>query len=149
MKNIWNLTFYLSFLQTGALIMGRFLFTWQFPHFIALSWNLRSDYSRAGYRMMATLNPGLCKTVALRHCVFIIVLCFLAPYFDLTTWPFALFSLPLNFTFAYLAWCFYKEADGKTASYLFKFSLLHLPMLMVILLISKKKLPTTKVFESI
>ncbi|XP_072049623.1 protoheme IX farnesyltransferase, mitochondrial-like [Amphiura filiformis] len=136
-------------LDAGAFIMAGFLFTWQFPHFNALSWNLRSDYSKAGYRMMATRNPDLCQSVAFRHCLFIIVLSFLAPYFNLTTWPFALFSLPLNFTFAYLAWCFYKQADGKTATYLFKFSLLHLPLLMIMLLISKKNLPVAKVFENI
>ena len=40
------------------LILSAILFTWQFPHFNALSWNLRPDYSRAGYRMMAVTNPG-------------------------------------------------------------------------------------------
>merc|ERR1712136_315560 len=38
--------------DAGALLLGAVLFAWQFPHFNALSWNLRSDYSRAGYQMM-------------------------------------------------------------------------------------------------
>ena len=33
-------------LDPGALILGGILYSWQFPHFNALSWNLRADYSR-------------------------------------------------------------------------------------------------------
>lgn len=46
-------------LGVGAGVLGLLLFSWQFPHFNALSWNLRPDYSRAGYRMMAVTNPGM------------------------------------------------------------------------------------------
>ena len=53
-------------LDIGALVLGGILYTWQFPHFNSLSWNLRPDYSRAGYRMMSVTDPGLCKRVALR-----------------------------------------------------------------------------------
>lgn len=45
-------------LDPGAWLLGAILYAWQFPHFNALSWNLRPDYSRAGYRMMAVTNPG-------------------------------------------------------------------------------------------
>ena len=41
------------------------MYAWQFPHFNALSWNLRQDYSRAGYRMTSVVDPALCKRV--RH----------------------------------------------------------------------------------
>eukprot|EP00035_Acanthoeca_spectabilis_P011971 m.211407 g.211407 ORF g.211407 m.211407 type:complete len:82 (+) comp15493_c0_seq1:1054-1299(+) len=36
-------------IDLNALILGAILFAWQFPHFNALSWNLRNDYSRAGF----------------------------------------------------------------------------------------------------
>lgn len=45
-------------LEVGAWLMAGILFAWQFPHFNALSWNLRPDYSRAGYRMMSVTDPG-------------------------------------------------------------------------------------------
>lgn len=45
-------------LEAGAWVMAGLLYAWQFPHFNALSWNLRPDYSRAGYRMMSVTNPG-------------------------------------------------------------------------------------------
>lgn len=46
--------------------MAAMLFAWQFPHFNALSWNLRQDYSRAGYRVMCVTDPGLCTRTTLR-----------------------------------------------------------------------------------
>lgn len=48
-------------LEVGAWIFAGLLYSWQFPHFNALSWNLRPDYSRAGYRMMAVTDPGELK----------------------------------------------------------------------------------------
>ena len=33
-------------LDTGGLVLAGILYSWQFPHFNALSWNLRADYSR-------------------------------------------------------------------------------------------------------
>lgn len=33
-------------LGPGALVLAGILYSWQFPHFNALSWNLRPDYSR-------------------------------------------------------------------------------------------------------
>lgn len=125
-------------LETGALIMAAILYSWQFPHFNALSWNLRSDYSRAGYRMMSVTNPGLCKRVALRHSVGMIGICSLAPVVGVTTWTFAVDSLPFNGYLVYLAWRFYRDGDSKSSRKLFMFSLLHLPAIMMLMIISKK-----------
>lgn len=89
-------------LDTGAWILSGLLYAWQFPHFNALSWNLRPDYSRAGYRMMAVTNPGLCRRTALRYTFFIGVLSSIAPVLDVTNYWFALETLPLNVYFFHL-----------------------------------------------
>ncbi|XP_078041756.1 cytochrome c oxidase assembly factor 10 isoform X2 [Augochlora pura] len=122
----------------GAWIMSGMLYAWQFPHFNALSWNLRPDYSRAGYRMMAVTNPNLCRKTALRYTVILTGLSYLAPVLDVTNWWFALESTPLNVYFLYLARNFYKHSDSGSSRKLFRFSLLHLPMLMILLLVNKK-----------
>uniref|UniRef100_V5H0W7 Protoheme IX farnesyltransferase, mitochondrial n=1 Tax=Anoplophora glabripennis TaxID=217634 RepID=V5H0W7_ANOGL len=72
----------------GGWLMAALLYSWQFPHFNALSWNLRPDYSRAGYRMMAVTDPALCRRVALRHTVAIQLLSMTAPTLDITNWWF-------------------------------------------------------------
>ncbi|XP_066975037.1 protoheme IX farnesyltransferase, mitochondrial [Macrobrachium rosenbergii] len=125
-------------LEVGAWIMAAILYGWQFPHFNALSWNLRADYSRAGYRMMSVTNPGMCRRVALRHSVGMIAICTAAPMLNVTTWTFAIDSLPFNGYLAYLAWRFYQDGDSKSSRKLFMFSLIHLPAIMMLMIISKK-----------
>ncbi|KAH0561784.1 protoheme IX farnesyltransferase, mitochondrial [Cotesia glomerata] len=125
-------------LSPGAWIMSGMLYAWQFPHFNALSWNLRADYSRAGYRMMAVTNPSLCRRTALRYTAALAGLSYLAPVLDVTNWWFAAFSTPLNAYFLYLAWKFHQHSDSASSRKLFRFSLVHLPALMLLLLLSKK-----------
>ncbi|KAG8179328.1 hypothetical protein JTE90_011592 [Oedothorax gibbosus] len=125
-------------LNSGALLMAAILYSWQFPHFNALSWNLRPDYSRAGYRMTSVINPQLCKRVALRHSVSLLVLCSAAPLLDLTTWTFAFDSFPLNCYLIYCAYNFYKKGDSQSSRKLFRLSLVHLPALMFLMLVGKK-----------
>lgn len=124
-------------LDPGAWIMAAIMFCWQFPHFNALSWNLRPDYSRAGYRMMSVVDPNLCKRVALRHTVGITGLCFLAPVAGLTTPLFPVMSLPLNLYFTYLGWKFYQQGDISSSRSLFRFSLLHIPLLILLMIVNK------------
>lgn len=125
-------------LTPDAWILSSILYAWQFPHFNALSWNLRADYSRAGYRMMAVTNPDLCRRTTVRYTGALMALCYLAPALDLTHWWFALASTPLNAYFLYLAWKFNRHSDSANSRKLFRFSLLHLPLLMMLLLSSKK-----------
>ncbi|KAH8287944.1 hypothetical protein KR018_008857 [Drosophila ironensis] len=126
-------------LDAGAMILAGVLYAWQFPHFNALSWNLRPDYSRAGYRMMAVTNPGLCRRTALRYSGAIVGLSMLAPVLDVTNYWFALETLPLNAYFAYLAYKFYQKSDSGSSRKLFRFSLVHLPALMLLFLANKKE----------
>ena len=115
------------------------MYAWQFPHFNALSWNLRPDYSRAGYRMMSVVDPAKCKRVAFRYCGVMMGLCTLAPIIDLTTWTFAAEALPLNAYMTYLGYRFYRYGDSNSSRKLFRFTLLHIPILMTLMLISKKQ----------
>lgn len=126
-------------LDPGAMVLAGILYAWQFAHFNALSWGLRGDYSRAGYRMMAVTDPALCKRVALRYSVAIIPICCMAPACDLTTWMFTLDSIPVNLWLVFLAWRFYRDSDYRSARRLFQYSLFHLPLLMALILINKKK----------
>ncbi|EDO48268.1 predicted protein [Nematostella vectensis] len=125
-------------LHPGAFVFAGLLYSWQFPHFNALSWNLRPDYSRAGYRMMCVTDPALCRRVALRHSLSLIGLCTLLPVCDVTSWWLALDTLPLNAWLTFLAYKFYRDSDSNSSRKLFRFSLLHLPVLMLLVMFHKK-----------
>ena len=42
-------------LQAGALFL--IVFLWQFPHFMAIAWIYRSEYERAGLKMLTVVEP--------------------------------------------------------------------------------------------
>uniref|UniRef100_A0A6I8RIN7 Protoheme IX farnesyltransferase, mitochondrial n=1 Tax=Xenopus tropicalis TaxID=8364 RepID=A0A6I8RIN7_XENTR len=136
-------------LDAGALLLGAILYSWQFPHFNALSWNLREDYSRGGYRMMSVTHPLMCRRVALRHCLALIGLSTLAPALDVTTWTFPIISLPINLYISYLGYRFYKDADRSSSRKLFFCSLWHLPMLLLLMFTCKKSVVGKKEKEAI
>ncbi|KAM4663272.1 protoheme IX farnesyltransferase, mitochondrial isoform 2-T2 [Discoglossus pictus] len=136
-------------LDTGALLLGAILYSWQFPHFNALSWSLREDYSRGGYRMMSVTHPLLCRRVALRHCLALIGLSTLAPALDITTWTFPVISLPINLYISYLGYRFYRDADRSSSRKLFFCSLWHLPMLLLLMFTCKKSVVGKKNKEAI
>lgn len=50
-------------LSLGALPLAAILYSWQFPHFNALSWNYRPDYSRGllYVRYFVTINQATLK----------------------------------------------------------------------------------------
>jgi len=124
--------------DAGALLLGGVLFAWQFPHFNALSWNLRSDYSRAGYQMMACVDPVLCRNTTMRYSLGLIGICTAAPMIGLTTWMFALDSLPINLYYVYLSYKFYQNSDSSTARKLFRLSLAHLPIVLTLMWLHKR-----------
>ncbi|NWY04341.1 COX10 protein, partial [Nothoprocta ornata] len=127
-------------LDAGAILLGGILYSWQFPHFNALSWGLREDYSRGGYCMMSVTHPALCRRVALRHCLALLGLCAAAPALDVTTWTFPVISLPINLYISYLGFRFYRDADRSSSRRLFFCSLWHLPLLLLVMFTCKKPL---------
>lgn len=44
-------------LNAESLVLYAILFLWQFPHFLAIAWMYREDYSRAGLRMLPPKDP--------------------------------------------------------------------------------------------
>ncbi|KAJ3024004.1 Protoheme IX farnesyltransferase, mitochondrial [Thoreauomyces humboldtii] len=126
-------------LDPGAVVMGAILYAWQFPHFNSLSWNLRPDYSKAGYRMMSVTDPALNARVSLRHAVTLVPLCWIVPGLDMTTWWFALDSTIVNGYLVYQACRFWRAPGDKTARTLFFGSLVHLPVLLVLLMLHKSE----------
>ena len=88
--------------------------------------------------MASVVRPELCKRVALRYSIGMIGLCSAAPLVDLTSWMFAGASLPVNIWLSYLAWNFYRKGDSNSSRKLFRFTLIHIPALMILMLIGKK-----------
>lgn len=125
-------------LDAGAWILGAIVYAWQFPHFNSLAWNLRADYSKAGYRMMSVTDPKLNARVSLRYSALMIPLCLSMPYLGLTTWWFALDSTIVNGAMLLGAYRFWRQSNEKTARQLFFGSLLNLPLILALMILHKE-----------
>ena len=124
-------------LGPGAYILFAVLYAWQFPHFNALSWNLRPDYSKAGYRMMSVVDPALNARVSLRYAFLMFPLSAAACYCQLTSLWFLLDSSVVNSYMAWHALQFWRDSNDRNARSLFFSSLVHLPVFLVLLMIHK------------
>nr|CDS26648.1 protoheme IX farnesyltransferase [Hymenolepis microstoma] len=126
-------------IDLGSLVLAGLLYTWQFPHFMSLSWLARNEYDRAGYVMTSIVDPQLARAVALRHSFTTTAVCFLAS--DGINWVGGLATAPFNIALIYYSWRFYRapiEDQGlvkSDARRLFRASLIHLPVVMSVLLI--------------
>ncbi|KAG0214772.1 Protoheme IX farnesyltransferase, mitochondrial [Mortierella sp. GBA30] len=121
-----------------AWLLGGLLYAWQFPHFNSLAWNLRADYSKAGYRMMAVTDPKLNARVSLRYTLALIPLVTLAPYMDMTSWWFAIDGNIVNAVMLAGAANFWRKRDDKSARQLFFGSLIYLPVVLALMMFHKK-----------
>ena len=74
----------------------------------------------------------------MRYSLGLIGICTAAPIIGLTTWMFAIDSLPVNLYYVYLSYQFYRNSDSSTARKLFRFSLAHLPMVLTLMWIHKR-----------
>lgn len=125
-------------LDLGAWLLGSILYAWQFPHFNSLAWNMRYDYTKAGYHMMVNANPALNSRVSLRYSLLLFPLCYIIPYIEMTTWWFALDSTIINSGLLLGAFRFWKNSNDKTARDLFFGSLVHLPVILALMMAHKK-----------
>ncbi|PRP82391.1 protoheme IX farnesyltransferase, mitochondrial-like [Planoprotostelium fungivorum] len=115
-------------MSSGGWALFALQYIWQIPHFLALSWNLRTDYEKGGYKMLSNVDP---KSVA-PQCLYWSLL--MLPVGPLCSWAgfidrgFAFDSTLLNGTMVYYAWKYYKEEgnENNNARALFKCTIFHL-----------------------
>lgn len=131
--------------QPGAWALFGLMFAWQFPHFMSLAHTLRSSYASSGYRMLAVLDPPKNALVSLRYSLALLPLCSIGfPYLGLTTSAFGVLSLVPNGGLAAAAYRFWRRREERRAKELFWASLVHLPVLVSLALVTKKSLWTSK-----
>ena len=117
----------------GWLLFG-VLAAWQYPHFMAIAWLYRRQYSEAGFQMTTTVEPtgrsagwqSIVGMIALIAC-----LVGLATYHwsssELLTYVWIAALLLVSFPMSRAAWLFAKDRNDVTARKLLRASLLQLP----------------------
>ena len=111
------------------------LFLWQLPHFLALAWILRDDYDAAGLRMLSVGDTDAFQT---RHQTLIYTLVLLPVTLLPTmiglagTFYFGA-ALVLGLGFVWASLRFWRDATPDVARKLFRYSILYLPVLLLLL----------------
>src|SRR3954452_25086762 len=79
-------------------VLFAILFLWQFPHFYAIAWMYKEDYSRAGIQMLPVVEPDGESTARqmLFTAVLLIPVSLLPTYFSMTGWVYTLGALVLG-----------------------------------------------------
>jgi len=132
----------------GPLALFMLLFSWQFPHFNALSHLYRGSYAQAGYKMLSVLSPAKNAVVSLRYAIILIPTCsILFPLSGLTTWAFAATSLIPGSVLLRAAWRMWRTGSEKDARSLFQHSLWHLPVVLGLMMIHKNGVDWGERFE--
>jgi protoheme IX farnesyltransferase len=115
------------------------LFLWQFPHFLAIALMYREDYSRAGYRMLPDFDQDARFTRAeIVGFSLLLVLATMLPLVDRAGW---LYWSGMSLAGAFLLYHAGKLAIASSkimASRLLHASVLYLPVVLVIMVISKQ-----------
>ncbi len=127
--------------SVGGWLLAGLLFAWQFPHFNALSWNIREEYKRAGHRMLVWVNPRMNGRVAFRYALLLFPLCGGLWWYGVTDQGFLITSSMVNAWMVREAWKFWRQEGHKgSARGLFWASVWHLPVVMVLAMAHKKGL---------
>ncbi len=112
------------------------LWLWQFPHFLAIAWIYRRDYTRAGYRMLSRYDSDgrASGRQAALHALVLVPVGLLPCLVGLAGPWFALGSTLGGLYYLHRAWRFALEPDDSTARALLGSSFLYLPCVLGFLL---------------
>ncbi|KAL3537158.1 hypothetical protein ACH5RR_000524 [Cinchona calisaya] len=116
----------------NSMILPAALYFWQIPHFMALAYLCRKDYADGGFRMFSLADSSGRRTamVALRNCLYLLPLGYLAYDWGVTSGWFCLESTILALAISGTALSFYLDRTSNSARRMFRASLLYLPVFM-------------------
>lgn len=119
-----------------ALLLMMIVFTWTPPHFWALAIHRCKDYAKANIPMLpVTHGIEFTKTAILLYTLLLLVVCLLPYLVGMTGILYLFASLYLNAKFIHHAWRLKFNADANTAMETFRFSIVHLMVLFLVLLV--------------
>ena len=121
-----------SLLDPESIFLASSLFLWQFPHFFALSWMHRQDYSRGGFQMVPCNDPTGDRTANLisNYSLYLSVLPIASCLAGVSNPMFAVEGCMLNAYFLYCGKQFNKDRSNQNARKIFLTSLWYLPCLL-------------------
>ena len=127
---------------THVWIVGLFglLFLWQFPHFMAIAWLYREEYAAGGMRMLPVVDrsgfwSGVEAVLTAAAALPVVALPALA-LDGPVRWIYLVLATIPGLFYLRASWRFLKSRDDITARRLLRTSLLHLPLVMLVMILA-------------
>jgi len=119
-----------------ALLLVMIIFTWTPPHFWALAIHRRDDYAKVNMPMLpVTHGIEFTKSAIFLYTLVLFLVCLLPYLVGMTGAVYLVGSTVLNLGFIWYAWQLKFNAKPETAMATFKFSIWHLMVLFLLLLL--------------
>lgn len=129
-------------LTPGAWALYAILLIWQFPHFYAIAWMYREDYSRAGIKMLPVVEPDGVSTARqiLLYSVLLIPISLLPHWLGMTGTLYAVGALAMGLLFLYSGIRVSLDRTKVRARRVLLASVVYLPVLYGLMLIDPIRL---------
>jgi protoheme IX farnesyltransferase len=116
------------------------LFLWQLPHFLAINWMYREEYIRGGFVMWSNDDESGRKTstLAILFSVLLTALMAIPLMFGFATWLSLVGGGVLSLVMVGMSVEFGRKRDRKAARRLFLYTLIYLPLVLGVLVVSWK-----------
>jgi protoheme IX farnesyltransferase len=123
-------------LSRGAWVLFGIVFLWQLPHFLAIAWMYREDYARAGFPMLAVIEPDGRSTArqAVIYAAALLPLSLAPTLVGMAGSTYFLGALTLTLFFVGLAVRFGLTRTAADARRLFFGSIIYLPLLWMLMI---------------
>lgn len=128
-------------LSVEGWVLFALLALWQLPHFFAIAWLYREDYARAGFKMLPLGDPHGRRTARQSViCTGLLLAASAGPFvLELAGVVYLVGALALGGAYLGCAADFARRRTDTAARRLFFFSILYLPLLLVLLTVDKLK----------
>ena len=129
-------------LTAEAWVLGAILFLWQFPHFYAIAWMYREDYSRAGIQMLPVVEPDGESTARqiLLYSVLLIPISVLPSWMGMTGTIYLVGAIALGLFFLYSGVRVSLDRSKLRARKVLLASVVYLPVLYVLMVLDPVRL---------
>jgi len=126
-------------IDAGAGSLFAILLLWQLPHFFAIAWMYREDYSRAGFRMISSddISGERSASQSVFFCILLLILGGLPAFIGIVTFAYLAIELVLGGLFIAVAMRFLRLRTREAARLLFITSIVYLPLLLAALVLTK------------
>jgi protoheme IX farnesyltransferase len=121
----------------GGWALFGIVFLWQIPHFMAIAWMYRDDYSRAGFPMLPVLEPDGRRTgrQAVLYSAALLPVSTLPAFVGIAGQPYLWVALVLGALLLWLSSRFAAARSDAAARALFYGSLIYLPLVWVVMVL--------------